>query len=179
MTEQSAVTQSLSKSERSKENTSCRASYECLMSATKSFVLNFSSLSDEEKAEFKSLVNYVKQLQKCMENIKSINSGTVHVVRKSARSLAKRSSKSSSEQSQEVKAEAEAKVEVKLEKSKRGKKEKEVSPTLTGANPSESVVLESAPTPVLDAVEVAVSKAVSRDLKSGNRKPAAGAKKSA
>jgi hypothetical protein len=52
--------------ERSLNNTTCRLSYDCLISATKSFVHNFSNLTTEEKLEYKSLTNYVKQLDKCV-----------------------------------------------------------------------------------------------------------------
>jgi hypothetical protein len=158
MTEQSAVTQSISRNERSKESISCRASYECLMSATKSFVLNFNNLSNEEKAEFKSLVNYVKQLHRCIEIIKSINSGSVNVVRKSV--------KKTSDQSQEV--------EVKQNKSKKGKKNKEVSPTLNVINPVEDIIQDTVPI----EIESTVSKAVSKDLKS-SKKSTVSVKKSA
>ena len=65
--------ESIVKSERSKKNATCRLSYECLMSSTKSFVHNFSSLTDTEKVEFKSLETYVKHLQKCITTIKNLS----------------------------------------------------------------------------------------------------------
>lgn len=65
--------ESIVKSERSKENATCRLSYECLMSSTKSFVHNFSNLTDSEKIEFKSLETYVKHLQKCITTIKNLS----------------------------------------------------------------------------------------------------------
>lgn len=52
--------------QRSLNNATTRLSYECLMSATKSFVHNFATLTDEERAEYKSLATYVKQLDKCL-----------------------------------------------------------------------------------------------------------------
>lgn len=58
------------KQERSHEYTNTRMSYDCLMSATKSFIYNFQNLSLEEKLEFKSLANHVKQLDKCMSVIR-------------------------------------------------------------------------------------------------------------
>lgn len=57
--------------ERSLNNTICRLSYDCLLSATKGFVHNFSNLTTEEKLEYKSLANYVKQLEKCVAVYKS------------------------------------------------------------------------------------------------------------
>jgi hypothetical protein len=47
------------------------------MASTKSFVNNFNNLSQEEKLEFKSLNNYVKQLEKCMATLR--NNGQVKV----------------------------------------------------------------------------------------------------
>ena len=73
MSEQKETRESTVKTERSKENTTCRLSYECLMSSTKSFVHNFSNLTDEEKVEFKSLETYVKHLQKCIATIKNLS----------------------------------------------------------------------------------------------------------
>jgi hypothetical protein len=58
------------KVERSSANQVCRLSYDTLMSASKNFIYNFSFLTDEEKGEYKSLGNHVKQLNKCMESIK-------------------------------------------------------------------------------------------------------------
>jgi hypothetical protein len=57
--------------ERSKDLQSCKLAYDCIMSSTKSFVYNFSLLTNEEKTEFKSLANYVKQLDKCMEVVRA------------------------------------------------------------------------------------------------------------
>lgn len=54
--------------QRSTNNTVTRLSYDCLMSATKSFVHNFASLTEEEKQEYKSLATYVKQLERCLPN---------------------------------------------------------------------------------------------------------------
>lgn len=64
MTEQTSTTQTIK--ERSANYAVCKLSYECLLSATKSFVHNYANLSDEEKLEFKSLSTYVKQLEKCL-----------------------------------------------------------------------------------------------------------------
>jgi len=58
--------QIVTKPERSANNTNTRLSYDCLVSATKSFVHNFASLTEEERTEFKSLATYVKQLEKCL-----------------------------------------------------------------------------------------------------------------
>jgi hypothetical protein len=66
MTEQTNTPVNTSKPERSANYVISRLSYDCLISSTKSFVHNFNSLSDEEKLEFKSLVTYVKQLEKCL-----------------------------------------------------------------------------------------------------------------
>jgi hypothetical protein len=54
--------------QRSTNNTVTRLSYDCLMSATKSFVHNFASLTEDEKQEYKSLATYVKQLERCLPN---------------------------------------------------------------------------------------------------------------
>ncbi len=51
--------------ERSAPFVTCKLSYDCLLSSTKSFVHNFSQLTDDEKTEFKSLATYVKLLDKC------------------------------------------------------------------------------------------------------------------
>jgi len=77
MSEQTVTTSSAPKAERSNANVSCRLSYDCLMASTKSFVNNFNNLTPEEKLEFKSLNNYVKQLEKCMLSLR--NNGQVKV----------------------------------------------------------------------------------------------------
>ena len=59
------------KVERSALFQSTKLGYECVMSSTKSFVHNFNQLPEEEKAEFKSLNTYVKQLEKCMSSLKN------------------------------------------------------------------------------------------------------------
>jgi hypothetical protein len=77
MSEQTVSTSSAPKGDRSNTYVSCRLSYDCLMASTKSFVHNFNNLSQEEKLEFKSLNNYVKQLEKCMVTLR--NNGQVKV----------------------------------------------------------------------------------------------------
>ena len=62
------------KAERSAVNQSCRLSYDCLIASSKTFLHHFLLLSDEEKAEYKSLGNHVKQLSKCNEVIKKTSS---------------------------------------------------------------------------------------------------------
>lgn len=59
------------KQERSREYVNCRLSYDCLMASTKAFMNSFNVLSKEEKIEFKSLTNYVKQLEKCVAFFKA------------------------------------------------------------------------------------------------------------
>jgi len=61
------------KQERSATNQSCRLSYDGLIANVKAFVHHFSSLTDEEKMEYKSLSNHVKQLTKCNEVIKKLS----------------------------------------------------------------------------------------------------------
>jgi hypothetical protein len=78
MSEQTVSTSSATKNERSQNYISCRLSYDCLMSSTKSFVNNFNNLSQEERLEFKSLNTYVKQLEKCMGTLR--NGGQVKSV---------------------------------------------------------------------------------------------------
>jgi hypothetical protein len=68
MTEQVQVEQNVSKlshKEKSAAFVTCKLSYDCLLSSTKSFYHNFNKLTDEEKTEFKSLSTYIKQLEKC------------------------------------------------------------------------------------------------------------------
>jgi trans-aconitate methyltransferase len=71
MTEQVQVEQieqnvsKLSHKEKSAAFVTCKLSYDCLLSSTKSFYHNFNKLTDEEKTEFKSLSTYIKQLEKC------------------------------------------------------------------------------------------------------------------
>lgn len=68
MTEQVQVEQNVSKlSPKEKSNTfvTCKLSYDCLLSSTKSFINNFNYLTDDEKLEFKSLATYIKLLDKC------------------------------------------------------------------------------------------------------------------
>ena len=67
VSETNNVSLSASPKERSQNNTTCRLSYDCLISATKSFLHNFSNLTAEEKLEYKSLTNYVKQLVRCKD----------------------------------------------------------------------------------------------------------------
>jgi len=71
MSEHPQTKQTLEKIERSQNYTNTRLSYDCLMASTKSFVNNFNLLTVEEKAEFKSLATYVKQLEKCMTILKN------------------------------------------------------------------------------------------------------------
>ena len=59
------------KAERSQTYISCRLGYECVMASTKTFVNSFNNLTMEEQLEFKSLNNYVKQLEKCMSTIRN------------------------------------------------------------------------------------------------------------
>jgi hypothetical protein len=70
MTEQNTPMPTTDKAERSPLYVTCRLSYDSLMTSTKSFVHNFNNLSVEEKTEFKSLNNYVKQLEKCVAVVK-------------------------------------------------------------------------------------------------------------
>ena len=71
MTEQVQVEQTeqviskLSPKEKSASFVTCKLSYDCLLSSTKSFVHNFNQLTDDEKSEFKSLATYIKLLEKC------------------------------------------------------------------------------------------------------------------
>jgi phenylalanyl-tRNA synthetase alpha subunit len=53
------------KSLKSENFITCKLSYDSLLSSIKLFLHNFSKLSESEKAEYKSLTNYVKQLSKC------------------------------------------------------------------------------------------------------------------
>ena len=73
MSEQETVNQSASKNERSASNQSCRLSYDSFIAASKNFLHHMSFLSDEEKTEYKSLANHVKQLYKCNEVIKKLS----------------------------------------------------------------------------------------------------------
>lgn len=71
MTEQVQVEQTeqviskLSPKEKSASFVTCKLSYDCLLSSSKSFVHNFNQLTDDEKSEFKSLATYIKLLEKC------------------------------------------------------------------------------------------------------------------
>lgn len=59
---------SIVKKVRSENFNSCKISYDSFISITKLFIYNFNKLSEEEKLEFKSLNNYLKQLSKCYPN---------------------------------------------------------------------------------------------------------------
>lgn len=59
------IVSKLSLKEKSATFVTCKLSYDCLLSSTKSFVHNFSQLTDDEKTEFKSLATYIKLLDKC------------------------------------------------------------------------------------------------------------------
>jgi hypothetical protein len=74
MTEQTSANQTTTKVERSAVNQSCRLSYDCLIASSKTFLHHFNLLSDEERLEYKSLGNHVKQLNKCNEVIKKNSS---------------------------------------------------------------------------------------------------------
>ena len=65
------VSKNVDKVEHTREFTCCKHSYESLITTTKAFVLSFNNLYQEEKASFKSLHAYVKQLQKCMDSLKT------------------------------------------------------------------------------------------------------------
>jgi hypothetical protein len=71
MSEQIETILNTPKPERSYNYVTCRLSYDCLISSTKSFVNNFNNLTQEEKSEFKSLNNYIKQLDKCMISLRN------------------------------------------------------------------------------------------------------------
>jgi hypothetical protein len=71
--QQETVNQGSVKNERSSANQSARLSYDCLIASAKTFLHHFSSLSDEEKTEYKSLANHVKQLNRCNESIKKLS----------------------------------------------------------------------------------------------------------
>ena len=73
MSEQETVNQTASKTERSAANLSCRLSYDSFIAASKNFLHHMSFLSDEERTEYKSLANHVKQLHKCNEVIKKLS----------------------------------------------------------------------------------------------------------
>ena len=66
MTDQTSPATIIPKVERSAAYVVSRLSYDTLISSTKMFVHNFNVLTEEEKAEFKSLATYVKQLEKCL-----------------------------------------------------------------------------------------------------------------
>jgi len=76
MTEQTSANQTTTKVERSAVNQSCRLSYDCLIASSKTFLHHFNLLSDEERLEYKSLGNHVKQLNKCNEVIKKNSSAS-------------------------------------------------------------------------------------------------------
>lgn len=68
MIESEQVDQNVSKlslKEKSNAFVTCKFSYDCLLSSTKSFYHNFNQLTDDEKKEFKSLATYIKLLEKC------------------------------------------------------------------------------------------------------------------
>jgi hypothetical protein len=81
MTEQMETVTNTSKTDHSEKYACCRLSYDCLMASTKSFVNNFNNLSPEEKQQFKSLHNYVKQLEKCMLTIRT-NQSKITIVKR-------------------------------------------------------------------------------------------------
>jgi hypothetical protein len=65
------ASKNIDKLENTREYNSCKLSYDSVISTTKAFVFNFNNLSQEEKVLFKSLHIYIKQLQKCMDSLKS------------------------------------------------------------------------------------------------------------
>ncbi len=145
MSEQINTVSNTSKPERSSNYVVSRLSYDCLISATKSFAHNFNTLTDDEKMEFKSLATYVKQLEKCLpsKQNKQVSKPKKVVVE-------------STEQSPAV----EEKV-VEPAQSKKTKQTKKVEP-----------VKETSPTAVAVA-EVSESKAVVEPVKEESKKPVA------
>jgi len=145
MSEQINTVSNTSKPERSSNYVVSRLSYDCLISATKSFAHNFNTLTDDEKMEFKSLATYVKQLEKCLpsKQNKQVSKPKKVVVE-------------STEQSPVV----EEKV-VEPVPSKKTKQTKKVEP-----------VKETSPTAVAVA-EVSESKAVVEPVKEESKKPVA------
>jgi len=95
MTEQTEMVTNTSKTDHSEKYACCRLSYDCLMASTKSFVNNFNNLSLEEKQQFKSLHNYVKQLEKCMLTIRN-NQPKITTVKRSPKTEQKEQSVSTS-----------------------------------------------------------------------------------
>ena len=59
--------------QRSQNYTSARLAYDTLIASTKSFSHHFNNLTESERAEFKSLANHVKTLQKCNQAVSSVN----------------------------------------------------------------------------------------------------------
>ena len=70
MTDQN-ITTTATKVERSVNFVNGKLSYDCLIASTKSFVHNFSNLTQEEKTEFKSLNTYIKLLDKCLSTLQN------------------------------------------------------------------------------------------------------------
>lgn len=120
MTEQEineVALKTVDKVEHTREYNCCKHSYESLITTTKAFVFNFNNLSQEEKASFKSLQTYIKQLQKCMDTLKPQQ--TPRLVKKTDKT----------EKTDEVK-ETTTEVKTKRSVSKTSKQEnKEESPT--------------------------------------------------
>ena len=90
MTEQMETVTNTSKTDHSEKYACCRLSYDCLMASTKSFVNNFNNLTPEEKQQFKSLHNYVKQLEKCMLTIRT-NQSKITIVKRAPKTDQKKS----------------------------------------------------------------------------------------
>ena len=123
MTEQEiteVASKTVDKVDHTREYNCCKHSYDSLITTTKAFVFNFNNLSQEEKASFKSLQTYIKQLQKCMDTLKPQQ--TPRTVKKTEKT----------EETKETKETKETTIEVKPKRStsKTPKSEKtEASPT--------------------------------------------------
>lgn len=146
MSEQINTVSNTSKPERSANYVVSRLSYDCLISATKSFAHNFNTLTDDEKMDFKSLATYVKQLEKCLPSKQN------KIVSKPKKVVVE-----STEPAQPL----EEKVIEPTTQSKGSKRTKKVE-----------VIKETSPTAVVVA-EVAESKALVEPVKDESKKPVA------
>jgi hypothetical protein len=167
MSEQETANQGSVKTERSSANQSARLSYDCLIASAKTFLHHFSSLSDEEKTEYKSLANHVKQLNRCNESIKKLSTPVKRAI----------APKVVVEQAPVVEVAAEATAKPKRGGNKRAAKE-EQSPTaqVAAATVTEQkkggrvkkqaeVVAEPAPAPVVEKKASAPKKATATKTK--------------
>ena len=127
-----APVQASSSVQRSQNYTSARLAYDTLIASTKSFSHHFNNLTEAERAEFKSLANHVKTLQKCNQAVSSVNQSRPVAPRRAPRTQPAQTTEGEQVQAQtegQAQAEGQTSTPAPVARSKRSSRAKDTSPT--------------------------------------------------